>query len=125
MTALLLIAHGSRNADANADLLHLAEELRTDYPVVVASYLELAPPGIEDGARLCVFQGAKCVVLVPYFLSAGVHVRRDLTEARDRLAGEFPHVDFRLADPLGRHPLLVEVVRQRVEAVVHSSSPSA
>ena len=114
MTALLLIAHGSRNADANADLLHLAEELRTDYPVVVASYLELAPPGIDDGGRLCVSQGATRVVLVPYFLSAGVHVRRDLTEARDRLAGEFPHVDFRLADPLGRHPLLVEVVRQRV-----------
>ena len=125
MTALLLIAHGSRNADANADLLHLAEELRTDYPVVVASYLELAPPGIDDGGRLCVSQGAAHVVLVPYFLSAGVHVRRDLTEARDRLAGEFPHVDFRLADPLGRHPLLVEVVRQRVRAVVHSPSPSA
>ena len=116
MTALLLIAHGSRNADANADLLHLAEELRTDYPVVVASYLELAPPGIDEGGRLCVSQGASRVVLVPYFLSAGVHVRRDLTEARDRLAEEFPHVDFRLADPLGRHPLLVEVVRQRVEA---------
>ena len=125
MTALLLIAHGSRNADANADLLHLAEELRTDYPVVVASYLELAPPGIDDGARLCVSQGASRVVLVPYFLSAGVHVRRDLTEVRDRLAIEFPHVDFRLADPLGRHPLLVEVVRQRVGAVVQTVSPSA
>ena len=114
MTALLLIAHGSRNAEANADLLHLAEELRTDYPVVVASYLELAPPGIDEGGRICVAQGCSRVVLVPYFLSAGVHVRRDLTEARDRLAAEFPHVDFRLADPLGRHPLLVEVVRQRV-----------
>ena len=113
MTALLLIAHGSRNADANADLLHLAEELRTDYPVVVASYLELASPGIEDGARLCVSQGASRVVLVPYFLSAGVHVRRDLTEVRDRLAMEFPHVDFRLADPLGRHPLRPECSSRR------------
>ena len=124
MTALLLIAHGSRNADANADLLHLVEQLGSDYPVVVASYLELAPPGIEDGARVCVSRGASRVVMVPYFLSAGVHVRRDLTEARDRLAAEFPHVDFRLADPLGRHPLLVEVVRQRVEAAtLRASSP--
>ena len=125
MTALLLIAHGSRNAEANADLLHLAEQLRADYPVVVASYLELAPPGIEDGARLCVTLGGSRVVMVPYFLSAGVHVRRDLTEARDRLATEFPHVDFRLAEPLGRHPLLVEVIRQRVEAATHNPSPSA
>ena len=116
MTALLLIAHGSRNAEANADLLHFAEQLRGDYRIVVASYLELAPPGIDDGGRQCVAQGVNRVVMVPYFLSAGVHVRRDLTEARDRLAGEFPEVEFRLADPLGRHPLLVEVVRQRVEA---------
>ena len=125
MTALLLIAHGSRNADANADLLHLAEQLRQDYPIVVASYLELAPPGIDDGGQLCVAQGASRVVLVPYFLSAGVHVRRDLTEARDRLAAEFPQVDFRLADPLGRHPLLVEVIRQRVKEVDQTFSPSA
>lgn len=113
MNALLLIAHGSRSADANADLHHLAEQLRGDYPIIVASYLELAPPTIDDGARLCVSRGASRVVLVPYFLSAGVHVRRDLTEARDRLAVEFPRVEFRLAEPLGRHPLLVEVVRER------------
>ena len=97
MTALLLIAHGSRNADANADLLHLAEQLRRDYSIVVASYLELAPPGIDDGGRLCVAQGASRVVMVPYFLSAGVHVTRDLTEARDALADEFPGVPFVLA----------------------------
>jgi sirohydrochlorin ferrochelatase len=52
-------------------------------------------------------------VLVPYFLSAGVHVRRDLAAARDRLAGRYPHVEFLLAEPLGRHPLLPEVVAQR------------
>jgi sirohydrochlorin ferrochelatase len=125
MNALLLIAHGSRSADANADLLHLAEELRDEYPVVVASYLELAPPTIDDGARECVARGAGRVVLVPYFLSAGVHVRRDLTEARDRLAAEFPRVEFRLAEPLGRHPLLLEVVRQRVGEASQSPSPSA
>ena len=118
MIALLLIAHGSRNADANADLVHLAEEMRSEYPIVIASYLELATPGIDEGGRMCVFQGGSRVVLMPYFLSAGVHVLRDLTEARDRLAQEFPQVAFRLADPLGRHPLLVEVVRQRVEADV-------
>jgi sirohydrochlorin ferrochelatase len=125
MTALLLIAHGSRSADANADLLYLAEQLRGDNPIVVASYLELAPPTIDDGARECVARGASRVVMLPYFLSAGVHVRRDLTEARDRLVAEFPRVEFRLAEPLGRHPLLLEVVRARVGDAVQSPSPSA
>jgi sirohydrochlorin ferrochelatase len=113
-TALLLIAHGSRHAEANADLLHVAEELRRrGHEVVVPSFLELAEPGIEDGGRRCVAAGAGRVVLVPYFLSAGTHVRRDLAAARDSLAREFPGVEFLLAEPLGRHPLLVEVVARR------------
>src|SRR5947209_1301029 len=94
-TALLLIAHGSRNPDANADLHHVARELeRRGHPVVVPSFLELAEPGIEEGGRRCVERGADVVVLLPYFLSAGVHVRRDLTAAREHLARRFPGVEF-------------------------------
>jgi sirohydrochlorin ferrochelatase len=63
------------------------------------------------------------VVLVPYFLSAGVHVRRDLAAARDRLARAFPHVEFRLAEPLGRHPLLLEVVAERADEACRAASP--
>jgi sirohydrochlorin ferrochelatase len=114
-TALLLIAHGSREPQANDDLHHLAELLRRQarYPIVEPAYLELADPDIDAGGARCVEQGAGRVILVPYFLSAGVHVRRDLTDARDRLAAHFPVVEFRLAEPLGRHPKLVEVVAER------------
>jgi sirohydrochlorin ferrochelatase len=114
-TALLLIAHGSRQPEANADLHQLAGELRRSgrYAVVEPSYLELAEPDVETCGASCVGQGAGRVVLVPYFLSAGVHVRRDLAAVRDRLAGRFPHVEFRLAEPLGPHPMLTEIVVQR------------
>lgn len=113
-TALLLIAHGSRHAEANDDLHHVATMLRQQgHEIVVASFLELASPGIEEGGRLCVRGGASRVVLVPYFLSAGIHVRRDLARSRDNLAREFPAVPFLLAEPMGRHPLLVEIVAQR------------
>jgi sirohydrochlorin ferrochelatase len=116
--ALQLIAHGSRQPEANADLHHFAEEIRRsgNYHLVVASFLELAAPSIEQGGVSCVEQGAERVVLLPFFLSAGVHVQRDLTQARERLAAQFPQVDFRLAEPLGRHPLLLKVVEERARA---------
>ena len=124
--ALLLIAHGSRQAEANADLYHVVDGLRQrGHAVVEAAFLELAEPDIAEAGRRCVAQGAAVVVLVPYFLSAGVHVRRDLTEARAQLASRFPAVDFRLAEPLGRHPLLLEVVAERArEALDGPRSPS-
>jgi sirohydrochlorin ferrochelatase len=114
-TALLLIAHGSRRAEANADLDHLAGVLRArgEYHPVQPAYLELCEPGIVAGGELCVAAGAGRVILLPYFLSAGVHVVEDLTAARDELARRHPKVEFVLAEPLGRHPLLAEVVVER------------
>jgi sirohydrochlorin ferrochelatase len=53
------------------------------------------------------------VILLPFFLSPGVHAIEDLAAARDRLATRFPTVPFSLAEPLGRHPLLIEIVEQR------------
>ena len=114
-TALLLIAHGSREENANADLYYLVERLRSQCldSFVEASFLELAEPTIEQGSARCVALGAERVILLPYFLSAGVHVTRDLTQACQRLGVHYPGVEFRLAEPLGRHPLLVQIVLER------------
>ena len=117
-TALLLIAHGSREPEANADLYHVVAEMRrrATYPIVEAAFLELAEPNGDEGGRRCVEQGAQRVIILPYFLSAGVHVRRDLTGIRDRLAAEFPQAQFTLAEPIGRHPLLIEIIAERAAA---------
>jgi sirohydrochlorin ferrochelatase len=123
-TALLLIAHGSRQEEANADLLYVAAGLRArGWPIVEASFLELAEPDIGQGGARCVEQGAERVILVPYFLSEGVHVRRDLSGAKTKLAECFAGIDFRLAEPLGQHPLLVEVVAARIREAESGTRP--
>lgn len=115
-TAVLLIAHGSRAPSANDDLRDLAQRLAAtgEHPIVVASFLELAEPDIATGGDLCVAEGATTILMVPYFLSAGVHLQRDLTAARDDLKSRHPGVTFRLGPPLGPHPLLDELVAARI-----------
>jgi sirohydrochlorin ferrochelatase len=116
--ALVLIAHGSRHPEANDDLHHFVAELRRhgEYEIVEPAFLEFAEPDIDVAAERCVRAGAEEVILLPYFLSAGVHVRRDLSEAQRRLAERFSEVIFRLAEPLGRHPQLLDVVLARARA---------
>ena len=115
-TAVLLIAHGSRRAEANHDLVEVADALRGtgEYEIVVPSYLELAEPSIPDGARKCIDLRATEVRMLPYFLSAGSHVTRDLEHFRSELATEFPAVKFKLCPPLGLHPLMIDIVRDRL-----------
>ena len=114
-SAILLIAHGSRHEEANADTRHLAGQLEGQKTprIVVAAFLELAQPDIDRGAGICVEKGATSVVLLPHFLSPGVHVRRDLASALKQLSKRFKHVKFLLAEPIGRHPLLIRVLSER------------
>ncbi len=116
-TAILLIAHGSRHESANEDLRALARRIAAQgqYPIVEACFLELAEPDIAAGGRLCVDCGARRVLLIPYFLSAGVHQRRDLRAARDELARSNPEVEFLLGQPLGPHRLLDALVMARID----------
>jgi sirohydrochlorin ferrochelatase len=115
MHALLLIAHGSRRPEANADLEFVAADMRRRnlFGFVQCAYLELAEPDIQTGGVKCVEAGATSVVMLPYFLSPGRHVSEDLTAARDQLAAEFPHVAFKLAAPLAGHPKLLDAVADR------------
>ena len=116
---ILLIAHGSRQAAANDDLHQLAARLaaRPEYPIVEPSFLELAEPKIATGGERCVTRGATRVFMVPYFLSEGVHLLRDLSAARDELTRRYPAVDFRLGKALGPHPLLDELVTERIRGI--------
>jgi sirohydrochlorin ferrochelatase len=116
-TAVLLIAHGSREPAANDDLKSLAGRLASSgkYRIVEACFLELSEPDIPSAGARCVALGATRVLLIPYFLSAGVHLRRDLTAARDELCRRFAGVEFWLGPPLGPHPLLDELVESRIK----------
>jgi sirohydrochlorin ferrochelatase len=122
--AALLIAHGSRRNAANLDLVALADALRDRavYPIVEIAYLELAKPTIVEGGLACVEQGADRVFLLPYFLSAGAHVTDDLERFRRELADQFSHVRFILCKPLSLHPLLVDIVVDRLAEAEHAQS---
>lgn len=118
-SAILLIAHGSRRAAANADLVKLAEIVRTRRPqdIIEIAYLELAEPTIPQGAARCVERGATHVRMSPFFLSAGTHIAEDLAGFQTEFASQFSGVQFQLCPPLGLHSLLVEALLERMNEV--------
>ena len=67
MNTLLLIAHGSRRPEANADLEYVAADMRRRnlFAFVQCSFLELAEPNIHTGGVKCVEAGATSVVESP------------------------------------------------------------
>ncbi len=114
-TAILLIGHGSRVAEAN-DVLHAVAAMvraETGLPVEVA-FREQHAPNIQQGIDQCVVRGAKRIVLYPYFLFAGAHVLEDLPAEIETARERHPRLELTLGAPLGVHPKLAEVVCERI-----------
>ena len=80
--------------------------------------MELAEPSIPEGGELCVKAGATEVIMLPYFLSPGVHMVRDMKGLHAKLVGQFPAVHFYLAAPLGPHPYLLDIIEQRASEAI-------
>lgn len=121
MERIILIGHGSPKKDANnielvAKMLHNALHPGCSDACVKAAYLQFVQPDIPTVIRQCAESGAKKIILHPYFLSAGMHVTKDLPEMIAEAKNNYPDVEFVFTEPLGVHEKLVQVVVERIQA---------
>ena len=62
----------------------------------------------------CVRQGAKEIIVIPYFLHFGVHLRQDIPEILREAAAKHPEVRLVLGRHLGYDDSLVALVEKRI-----------
>ncbi|MFB9314354.1 sirohydrochlorin chelatase [Nocardioides plantarum] len=127
-TALVTVAHGTRNLAGNeiARLVAAAAAVRLGWPAR-ASFVELSEPLFAD----VMVEAEGPTIVVPLLLSTGFHMRTDLPEAVEKAS-----VPVVLGAPLGPDPLLAEaqvarlleagaVAGQRVVLVAAGSTDEA
>jgi sirohydrochlorin ferrochelatase len=117
-SALLLVDHGSRLEEANAQLEEIAALVRARAAGVIVrcAHMELAPPTIAEGFDACVDAGAEEIVVVPCFLAPGRHATQHIPEQAAEAAAKHS-VRWRVAEVLGVHPLLAELILARAGLV--------
>ncbi|MDD3295464.1 MAG: CbiX/SirB N-terminal domain-containing protein [Geobacteraceae bacterium] len=116
-TAILLMAHGSRVSEANDAVHEIAKMVRdfAGYDIVEVSFRENHAPNIQQGIDACVARGAGRILLVPYFLYMGAHVREDLPREMEEARLRHPGVEMAMAGHLGVHKRLAKLVIDRIE----------
>ena len=114
--AIVLVDHGSRRPEANAQLEALAAELRAREPgtLVRTAHLEVAAPDVAAALADCAAAGAHEVVLLPWFLAPGRHTAEDIPRAVARARERHPELRVRTAEPLGLDARLVEIALARI-----------
>lgn len=124
-TAIILIDHGSRMAEANCVVEAVAARLAASTPgeIVAFAHMELAEPSLASAFHEVVARGATRVVIVPYFLASGAHATSDIPRLAAEAAGAHPGVTWIVAEPLGLDDRLVQIARERAAEALHRLSP--
>lgn len=118
MQALLLVAHGSRRPQSNDEVRELALSLANQsrhFSMVLPAFLELAEPSIPDGIQHCIDAGANEIVVLPYFLSAGRHVTKDIPNEVAIKQRQYPELNIHIAPYLGLAEKLPQILLEQVE----------
>ena len=116
--AVLVVDHGSRVPEANALLEAVAAQVRERLPgcLVRAAHLDLVEPLIPAAIDAAVAEGAREIVLAPWFLGPGTHSARDLPRLAADAERRHPGLRVACAEPLGADARLVEVLLERIAA---------
>src|SRR5439155_22721967 len=77
---IIVFAHGSRIEAANEAVRATAAELARAGSLqhVEAAFLELGEPNLEEAVAKLAASGVERIIVVPYFLTLGIHLERDL-----------------------------------------------
>ncbi len=113
---LLLIGHGSRDADGRQNVLDFAaayQSLDTSRPVIPC-FLELTEPTIQDGVDRCVEAGYTDISVLPVLLFAARHNKFDVTSELDRARQRHPQVQFYYGRHFGITPEILTLWRDRL-----------
>jgi sirohydrochlorin cobaltochelatase len=124
---VLLFAHGARDPDWARPFEQVARELRAlrhDIAVQLA-YLEFMTPDLGGAADALVAAGCTRIDVVPLFLGAGGHVRRDVPQLFAQLQSSHPGVRFTLHRAAGEAPEVISAMAAAAASLVddHSSFP--
>lgn len=119
MESIILIGHGSPKKDANnietmGRLLHSMLHPDCSKGCVRVAYLQFAKPELPDMIKKSVLNGAKKIIIHPYFLISGMHVTKDIPEMIKEAERIYPDVEFIYTEPLGIHEKLVQVIAERI-----------
>lgn len=122
MIGVVIVDHGSRLEESNRLLDEVVQSFadgnREKFPIVEPAHMELAEPTIGEAYDACVARGATEIIVSPFFLGPGKHWTRDIPELISEAAARHPETTWKLAAPLGNHPLMQHLLLQRVREAI-------
>ena len=117
MTGYVVFAHGSSVESANEAVRSVTSQLknRGGYEAVETAFLEGGRPDLKGAIDALSAAGAGEVVVIPYFLTLGLHLQRDLPRLIEEIEAAHPGLSIRVTPPLDGHPGMIDALLDRAQ----------
>lgn len=114
-TGVAVFAHGSSVESANEAVRFVAQTLSKsqDFPLTVTCFLDGGKPDLPTAVGELLAGGATRILIVPYFLTTGLHLKRDLPALISQIQEVHPGLPIEVTPPLDGHPALGEILLDR------------
>ena len=111
-TAIIILFHGSRSERAGnaVDRIITSVRARGGYDLIEPAFLQHAAPDLPSAVKRAVAQGARRIVVVPYFMQTGAHVTADIPAVVQGIQEGHPGVEIAVTAAVGTHRLMAEIV---------------
>jgi sirohydrochlorin ferrochelatase len=119
MQGIVFFAHGSSVESANAAVRRVAADAARQAGVerYEVAFLELSSPTLEQAVEAMIAGGIDRIAVVPYFLTLGIHLQRDLPALVGRIATAHRGIQISVTPPLDGHPGLAAVLADRARNI--------
>ena len=109
---LLLFAHGARDPRWAEPFEAVAQRVRQRDPALTVqlAFLDFMAPTLREAGELLVAAGCARVDVLPLFLGAGGHVRKDLPALLDELRAAHPAVRWQLQRAIGEQADVIDAM---------------
>lgn len=131
MSALLIVGHGTRDDDGAAEFRKFVRRVEAravehgGAQAVSGGFIELSAPPLKDAVSDLVDAGHRDLTAVPLILLAAGHAKGDIPAALARERERHPGIRTKYARPLGPHPVILDLLRQRLEERLAEVEPDA
>lgn len=116
---IILLAHGSSDQRWCETFEKLAAPTLESVAGSTVAYMELSTPSLQDVIAESAARGTRRVTVVPLFLAAGRHLRKDVPAMIEELEQAYD-LQITLAPPVGENPELGDAIRSVVEKTLGS-----
>jgi sirohydrochlorin ferrochelatase len=108
----IVFGHGSSVESANDAVRSMAAQLarRSGYEAVETAFLEGGRPDLRGAVETLANRGIQRVIVIPYFLTLGMHLQRDLPRLVEELRAVHPGMEIQVTAPLDGHPALIDAL---------------